>query len=215
MPQADTLQSLTSVLRSPLRTVTSHGLLRLSASLKVLFSNKGKINFNHKIFKDLTHFEVLEFPWGCDHWVEGNNLGCLANLCYLSIGYFNLGFESPKEVLRECLRRCKALDVLILPAESIQEVSESSWGRRRIIASDGTVKEMPEDKVVLYPGVYNSDGGCTEGWYRGVIGDDDMWTQSQDIVRRRRWKWELKTISWDSLADSDTLGEWLSEMGAR
>ncbi|KAF8649076.1 hypothetical protein AX16_006023 [Volvariella volvacea WC 439] len=220
-PADDTLSTLSSLLISPLRSVTPHGLRRLSMSLVHLFYSC-QTSFNHEVFKDITHLEVLDFPKGCE-WKEGNNLACLQNLQYFSIGtvdYIGLhaGPLSPTGFLRKCLKECKALDLLILSeAAKWEGVEELLKDFRWVVASDGTVEETPGDRLVIYylPGI---SGAWSRVWYRDTIGEDGMWGQSKKIVERRRWKRGLKKILWDSLVDSDAdvdLGEWMSAMEVR
>ncbi|KAF8650734.1 hypothetical protein AX16_005107 [Volvariella volvacea WC 439] len=54
------LADLTSIIYSPLRSVSSRGLLRLTIHFSDLFP-EGPIDFNHDIFKDLTHLRVMNF----------------------------------------------------------------------------------------------------------------------------------------------------------
>ncbi|KAF8649081.1 hypothetical protein AX16_006028 [Volvariella volvacea WC 439] len=219
-PDADTLPTLISAIQSPLRTVTSHGLLRLSITLSDLFPD-GPVDFSHEIFRDLTHLEVLSFPRGCEHWEEGNNLACLQNLRYFCVAYYDSlnahPSTVPMEILKRCLEECRALDVLVLPTDR-PWVAKLTDGCRRIVAFDGTAQEVPEDRVVVYRGLFIPNDGWSEAWYRDAVCGDYIWSQSEKVIQRRRQKRELETILWNSLVDFDVdvnLGEWLIRMEAR
>ncbi|KAF8647505.1 hypothetical protein AX16_006661 [Volvariella volvacea WC 439] len=211
----DTLSLLTSTIQSPLRTVRPCGLLRLSVSLANLFPG-GLADFNHEIFKSITHLEVLEFSRESGgQWIEGNNYGCLTSLQYLSAFSFDSDMPYPKEILTRCLEECKALRVLILPfyAGGVEEVKT-----RRILESDGTICEIPDDRMVVHGGLLIPNDMWSSTWYRGAIGGDDFWIQAEKTVQRRRWKRELKKVLWNSIVDSSAevdLGEWLTAMETR
>ncbi|KAF8649078.1 hypothetical protein AX16_006025 [Volvariella volvacea WC 439] len=202
------LPVLTMVLHSPLCTVSSHGLLRLSAPLKELFPH-GSMNFHHEIFKYLTHLEVLEFSSETGgQWLEGNNYGCLPSLRYLFAFSFDWDFPFPSEVLLKCLTECKTLEMLIL-----QEPNDRNPGQvnsflqatrpRQTVNFDGMAEEVPEDRVIVYRGPFIPGEGWTEDWYRGTLGGDDVWIQSKKILQRRRRKRELEANLWYLLVNSD------------
>ncbi|KAF8642963.1 hypothetical protein AX16_009293 [Volvariella volvacea WC 439] len=207
---------LTSAIQSPLRTVPSCGLLRLSASLVDLFPD-GSVEFNHLVFKDLTHLELLDFPSESDgKWVEGNNLGCLSQLRYLAVASFDFSYAFPIDILRKCLEECKSLEVLRYPDKTEDYETEQLLNSiPRIMNIDGTMQEVPEDRVVVRRGPFLYDDEWTTDWYKGTVGGEDIWVQSEKVVLRKRWRRELGIISWNSLVDSDAnvnLGDWLIAM---
>ncbi|KAF8649077.1 hypothetical protein AX16_006024 [Volvariella volvacea WC 439] len=208
------LSLLTSAIQSPLRTVTSRGLIRLSASLAELFPD-GHTDFHHEVFKDLTHLEVLDFPRESrGQWIEGNNYASLPSLRYLSIALFDPDFSFPTEMLRKCLEECKFLEVLILPEGADQGLVLLN-GTREIVDSNGSVRTVAEDRVVVYEGPFKPKEGWTELWCSGVSGGDDPWIHAERIVQRRRKKKELDTSMWVSMLDPDAdvdLGGWLTAM---
>ncbi|KAF8649075.1 hypothetical protein AX16_006022 [Volvariella volvacea WC 439] len=204
------LSLLTSAIRSPLRE-TPHGLLRLSASLMELFPAQ-PVNFKHPIFRDLTHLELLDFPRGCERWSEQNNIGCLSNLRYLFITYFNsrlilhIGDHLPLGFLRRFLKECASLDILVLPVEDrygVYYADVLSKDFRWTVDSMGALQMVAEDRVALYERPFPPGDGWSEYWYRGAAGGEDIWVHSEKVVQRRRWKRESKNSLWESMVDCD------------
>ncbi|KAF8647507.1 hypothetical protein AX16_006663 [Volvariella volvacea WC 439] len=175
--------------------------------------------------EDLTRLELLQGDWDEleNLWVEGLKAGCVPNLRYLWIWVGNL---RSTEGLRSLLEERGSLEVLILSGNgrvaTSEQVHEMSQARRRIVRRDGTVEEVPEDRVVVYDAPFNSFAEWMRAWYesaiqgasRSVVGYD-MWHRSERIVQRRRWRRELEGGMWHSMVDSGAdvhLGEWMIVM---
>ncbi|KAF8658199.1 hypothetical protein AX16_002120 [Volvariella volvacea WC 439] len=230
----DALSLLTSIFRSPLRTVAPCGLLRLSITLRELFP-EGRVDFRHEIFKHLTHLEVLrdtdddidELPprvdWG--KWVEGNNYGCISNLRYLWI-WVPYPWSDSVDFIRELLKGCKVLEVLILAADAgtitTQMAGLLKTMTQTIVNLDGMVEEVPEDRVVVYGDLLSTVLSWAQGWYQSAVHSAsyavrgyDVWLRSEKVIQRRRWRRQLDTRSWDLMIDSGVdvdLGAWLIAM---
>ncbi|KAF8644863.1 hypothetical protein AX16_008228 [Volvariella volvacea WC 439] len=221
----DTLSILTSIIHSPLRTVTPPGLLRLSALIARFFP-AGKVDFRHEIFKYITHLELLmsagrRNPAGSE-WAEGNNLGCLPHLRYLWIWMPHMW---PMEVFKTILQECNALEVLVLAGSGpafVEDWNETSKVGRVVVNRDGMEEEVPEDRVVVYGSPFFSAGEWTRAWYQSAVGGAsrgvtgyDVWHRSEKIVQRRRQRRRLEAISWDSVVDSSadvSLAKWMIAM---
>ncbi|KAF8646621.1 hypothetical protein AX16_007122 [Volvariella volvacea WC 439] len=185
-PLGSTLQTLTTLTRSSLRTVSpSGGLFCLSACLTHLFPG-GNIDWTHPVLKDLTHLDVLDQPHELGEWVEENSPACLKRLRYLLFGDINTGHPSTVDFLTKCLERCSALELMILPGNIYVEKDESLLPQtRRILGPDGTVKTVPEDRVVINDSVHGFDDWVID-WYRGATGGEDIWIKCEMIAKQRR-----------------------------
>ncbi|KAF8652778.1 hypothetical protein AX16_004170 [Volvariella volvacea WC 439] len=209
---SDTLAILTSIIHSPLRTAPP--LFRLSISLGALFPD-GKVDFHHDVLKHLVYLDVLDHPSQLGGWVEGNNYASLKNLRCLAFAYFTSEFSFPTEVLTKCLEECEALELMILPSRHDVKHNVSRLPKTRTVRVNGTVKKVPEDRVVVYSGPTGNGEGWGEDWYRGAERGVDFWSHSMEVVRRRRCRRELKSEIWGPMSDDDSdidLGECLNVM---
>ncbi|KAF8646642.1 hypothetical protein AX16_007141 [Volvariella volvacea WC 439] len=189
-----TLQNLTSAIFSPLRTISPPGLLHLSASLVGLFPG-GAVDWTHPILKDITHLDVLDHPHVFGEWKARNNIAFLRNLKYLAFGDIHEEHPFPLEFLTKCLGRCKSLELLILPNEDIVSQNEAALPQKiKILDSNGRVKLVPEDRVVIDDKL-NTFEGWVADWCRGSSGGDDIWTRCERIVEQRRQDGDLDDAS--------------------
>ncbi|KAF8654995.1 hypothetical protein AX16_003299 [Volvariella volvacea WC 439] len=175
---------LSSVIHSPHRTVSPRGLLRLSVPLKDMFPDR-RVDFSHEALKDLTH---LDIAGGLDHWEDENNLSCLKKLRYLS---FPDVYPGQSEVIRKSLEVCEALEVVVLyrlhghqPFIDIKELPSI----RRKVGLDGTVQDLPEDRVVVfsYEDMEYGRFNWLDDWVRGALGKGDLWAKAEKIIEGRR-----------------------------
>ncbi|KAF8647523.1 hypothetical protein AX16_006645 [Volvariella volvacea WC 439] len=195
----DALYLLDCAIRSPLRTVSPNGLVRLSASLNELFPG-GLADFHHPIFQHLTHLDVFDFPSeSAAEWVEGNNYACIPNLRYLSVAGWDIEcpVDEPLKVLRKCLEECKLLEVLVFQRSVNCQKDVKIYHTRR----SNTVQEVPEDRVVLAEDRFTERGGWSTNWYRGQTGGEDFWDDAEKLVRK--WRDEGPTAEPDSDMDAD------------
>ncbi|KAF8656650.1 hypothetical protein AX16_002455 [Volvariella volvacea WC 439] len=192
------LKNLLALIHSPHRTVP-HGLLRLSGSLFKLFPNR-QIDFNHEVLRELTHLDAVGHS-SVSEWKEGNNYACLKNLRYLSLSFPDV-YPRLKDTVRRCLAECPALEILlILLLDMIGSLGqfdngESGFGGfmdelpkvRRKVRLDGTVEEVPEDRVVVYhhDEICLGDFSWVGDWVEGAVGGDDLWTRAEKVVKERR-----------------------------
>ncbi|KAF8655007.1 hypothetical protein AX16_003311 [Volvariella volvacea WC 439] len=179
---------ISSIIRSPDRTVSTRGLLRLSVSLTEWFPNND-VDFNHEIMKDLTHLDALGDPV---EWKQGNNFACLKNLRYLM---FSDAYRGLGEDIRKCLEECEALEIVVVyqldnfrSEDSQSGLIEELPKLRRKVGPDGIVEELPEDRVVVFPYEETQYGHFSwlDDWVRGALGGDDLWSRAERIVGGRR-----------------------------
>ncbi|KAF8649028.1 hypothetical protein AX16_006069 [Volvariella volvacea WC 439] len=186
-------QRLTTAINSPHRTVAPPGLglLRMSLYLSYLFPS-GEIDFRHEIFRDLTHWEILD-AGDTIQWEDGNNFGCLPKLRYLSF------VEAPMriDIIQKCLEECRGLRVLILDgvengAETYHRLvaltrtnHDQVEGSMEILAigeSDRS-KGLRGHRIVINPVV--GSGGSAENWVAGGNEGDVLWAYADAIVQER------------------------------
>ncbi|KAF8643543.1 hypothetical protein AX16_008977 [Volvariella volvacea WC 439] len=181
-----TWNHVVELLRSPRRTVSPPGLLRLSAAMLKLFPQR-EVDFNHDILQDITHLDVLD---ASAVWQEGNNYACLKHLRYLSFQEISDGILV---ILRRCLEECKALEVLLLYYSQwgVDERVANQLPRvRRVARPNGVVEEIEEDRVVILPheDIFQHNFSWIDDWIRGVTGGEDLWLRAERIVKERRQK---------------------------
>ncbi|KAF8650691.1 hypothetical protein AX16_005065 [Volvariella volvacea WC 439] len=182
----DTLNQLSSIIHSPQRTVSPRGLTRLWIPLSDLF--EGEVDFSHEVLQDLTHLEVLDsYSYGMPWWEEGNNYGQLKKLRCLTFADFF------PDIISKCLEECESLELIIVlfvgDEEDIPFLEDVPKARRKI-KPDGTIEEVPEDRVVFITRdeLYKANH-CWDGdWVRGALGAEDLWARGEKIVAERRVK---------------------------
>ncbi|KAF8655005.1 hypothetical protein AX16_003309 [Volvariella volvacea WC 439] len=222
------LQTLTHVLTSPFRHLNTPPLLRLSAYLATSLFYGRPIDYNHLIFKNLTHLEILDLWPSSTRWQRGNNLGCLKELRYLAFSYAVWDMEIVRNVLRECGK----LELLIMwGVEDVKsyyrvlpktrQVEMKTYlalvnleGKGEDLAGENAetmafeCQDVPEDRVVL--NLPSLCGGVQKDWKRGAEGGADFWVRGGWIVETRRGRWVLREGCKATMGTGLDLGQWMS-----
>ncbi|KAF8646094.1 hypothetical protein AX16_007394 [Volvariella volvacea WC 439] len=201
----------TLVARPPYRNAHAP-LLRLSIYLDDLFRGEENTDFNHPIFRHLTHLEV----WGGINlltWEEGNSFACLRELKYLAL----TGGASPV-LITKILEECEKLELLVLwlfyGASPVLDGLPTTITRKTTGVMEGI-----EDRMVIMPPVAGGKW-AVQDWVSGAEGKPDFWERGMKILEKRKQESRRKIrkkrkelLETSNLLEYDEdfeLGPWLS-----
>lgn len=142
-------------------------LKRLYCSLEHIFGSQRKIDFTHRLFSQITHLEVFDYPSVVDPdiWC---NLALIPRLTHLSFDH-----KVFRDVWPTLLRECPSLRVLVAFA--------SRYPRTILLGFPDEQELMNDFRFVV---MYRRDP--VNSWAIGAQTGMDYWSKAEEFIAKRR-----------------------------